>query len=77
MYLNDLMTDDELINAAQYAESHHLRLLADRLDARRDDVKRVLDIVSKSKDLAEQLTHNESMDFLIAAESELREILAR
>ena len=32
MYLNPLMTDRELIDAAQYAENPHLRLLADRLD---------------------------------------------
>lgn len=32
MYLNPLMTDLELINAAQYAENPHLRLLAKRLD---------------------------------------------
>jgi hypothetical protein len=69
------MTDNELINAAQYAESRHLRLLAERLDNRRDDIKRVLDAVSTAKDLAEQEKHSESMDSLIDAENELRETL--
>lgn len=32
MYLNHLMTDRELIDAVQYAENPHLRLLAERLD---------------------------------------------
>lgn len=75
MYLNDLMTDDELIRAAHFAESKHLRLLAERLDNRRDDIKRVLDAVSKAKGLAEQEKHSESMDSLIDAETELRETL--
>lgn len=32
MYLNHLMTDRELIEATQYVENPHLRLLAERLD---------------------------------------------
>jgi len=32
MYLNHLCTDRELIEASQYAENPHLRLLAKRLD---------------------------------------------
>lgn len=32
MYLNHLCTDRELIEATQYAENPHLRLLAERLD---------------------------------------------
>jgi len=32
MYLNHLCTDRELIEASQYAENPHLRLLAERLD---------------------------------------------
>ena len=32
MYLNHLCTDRELIEAAQYAENPHIRLLAERLD---------------------------------------------
>lgn len=32
MYLNHLMTDRELIDAAQYAENPHLKLLAERLE---------------------------------------------
>lgn len=32
MYLNHLCTDRELIEAAQYSENPHLKLLAERLD---------------------------------------------
>lgn len=69
MYLNDLMTDDELINAAQYAESRHLRLLAERLDARRDDIKGVLDTLSDDD--------NDDADMIEMARSEIRDILAK
>lgn len=34
MYINHLMTDRELIDAAQYAENPHLRLMAERLEER-------------------------------------------
>jgi hypothetical protein len=43
MYLNHLMTDRELIDAAQYAENPHLKLLAERLDDK-------LNVIQKAKD---------------------------
>lgn len=43
MYLNHLCTDRELIEAAQYAENPHLKLLAERLDNK-------LTVIQKAKD---------------------------
>lgn len=43
MYLSHLCTDRELIEAAQYAENPHLRLLAERLDDK-------LTLIRKAKD---------------------------
>lgn len=54
MYLNNLMTDDELIRAAQYAESHHLRLLAERLNNRRDDIKQAHGTARSARQHAEE-----------------------
>lgn len=48
MYINHLMTDRELIDAAQYAENPHLRLLAERLEDKLrliEETKRVIDDV--------------------------------
>lgn len=43
MYLNHLCTDRELVEAAQYAENPHIKLLAERLDDK-------LAIIQKAKD---------------------------
>lgn len=43
MYLNHLCTDRELIEAAQYAENPHLKLLAERLEDK-------LTVIQKAKD---------------------------
>lgn len=48
MYLNHLMTDLELINAAQYAENPHLRLLADRLDDKLAIIREAQELLVKS-----------------------------
>jgi hypothetical protein len=48
MYLNPLMTDRELINAAQYAENPHLRLLADRLDDKLVIIREAQELLTKS-----------------------------
>ena len=48
MYLNPLMTDRELINAAQYAENPHLRLLADRLDDKLVIIREAQELLVKS-----------------------------
>jgi hypothetical protein len=48
MYLNPLMTDRELINAAQYAENPHLRLLADRLDDKLVIIREAQELLAKS-----------------------------
>ena len=48
MYLNPLMTDLELINAAQYAENPHLRLLAERLDDKLAIIRDAQELLAKS-----------------------------
>lgn len=48
MYLNPLMTDLELINAAQYAENPHLRLLAERLDDKLAIIREAQELLAKS-----------------------------
>ena len=48
MYINRLMTDRELINAAQYAENPHLRLLAERLDDKLVIIQKAQELLVKS-----------------------------
>ena len=48
MYLNHLCTDRELIEAAQYAENPHLRLLADRLDDKLAIIQGAQELLAKS-----------------------------
>ena len=48
MYINRLMTDRELINAAQYAENPHLRLLAERLDDKLVIIQEAQELLAKS-----------------------------
>lgn len=61
MYLNHLMTDRELIDAAQYAENPHLKLLAERLDDKtviireaRDALGKAYNLITKAKDILER-----------------------
>ena len=48
MYLNHLMTDRELIETAQYAETPHLRLLAERLDDKLVIIRDARDALGKA-----------------------------
>lgn len=48
MYLNHLMTDRELIDAAQYADNPHLRLLAERLDDKLVIIRDARDALGKA-----------------------------
>ena len=75
MYLNNLMTDDELIRAAHYAESRHLRLLAERLKARRDDMKTAHKAAASARRYAEEGEVAASADQCHLAESVLQAAL--
>ena len=48
MYLNHLCTDRELIEASQYAENPHLRLLAERLDDKLVIIRDARDALGKA-----------------------------
>ena len=65
MYLNPLMTDRELINAAQYAENPHLRLLADRLDDKLAIIRDARTMIQnqRKKDNVVHMKPNEIADF--------------
>ena len=62
MYLNHLCTDRELIEASQYAENPHLRLLAERLDDKLVIIRDARDALGKtykielSDDVSELIT---------------------
>ena len=68
MYLNHLMTDSELIDAAQYAENPHLKLLARRLDDK-------LQIIKKVKVKLMDIRHNALNPGIQHRLDELKEIL--
>ena len=48
MYLNHLCTDRELIEASQYADNPHLRLLAERLDDKLVIIRDARDALGKA-----------------------------
>jgi len=48
MYLNHLCTDRELIEASQYAENPHLRMLAERLDDKLVIIRDARDALGKT-----------------------------
>ena len=68
MYINHLCTDRELIEAAQYAENPHLKLLAERLDDKLVIIRDARDALGKaykidlSDDAADLIT--EAQDIL-------------
>lgn len=68
MYLNHLCTDRELIDAAQYAENPHLRLLAERLDDK-------LQIIEKAKVKLLDVRHNALNPGIQHRSDELKDIL--
>ena len=70
MYLNPLMTDLELINAAQYAENPHLRLLAERLDDK-------LVIIQEAQELLVKSYKIEMADDVSDLIAEIQDILER
>jgi hypothetical protein len=70
MYLNPLMTDRELINAAQYAENPHLRLLAERLDDK-------LVIIQEAQELLVKSYKIEMADDVSDLITEIQDILER
>jgi hypothetical protein len=64
------MTDRELINAAQYAENPHLRLLAERLDDK-------LVIIQKAQELLVKSDKIEMADDVSDLITEIQDILER
>lgn len=75
MYINHLMNDRELIDAAQYAENPHLRLLADRLDDKLAIIRDARTMIQnqRKKDNVVHMKPNEIADFF----DNLEEILER
>lgn len=73
MYLNHLMTDRELIDAAQYAENPHLKLLAKRLDDKVTVIRKAKDRITtqEKKDNVVHMRPDEIADFV----DELKDIL--
>lgn len=73
MYLNHLMTDRELIEAAQYAENPHLKLLAERLDDKVTVIRKAKDRITtqEKKDNVVHMKPDEIADFV----DELKDIL--
>lgn len=73
MYLNHLMTDSELIDAAQYAENPHLKLLAERLDDKVTVIRKAKDRITtqEKKDNVVHMKPDEIADFV----DELKDIL--
>lgn len=73
MYLNHLMTDRELIDAAQYAENPHLKLLAERLDDKVTVIRKAKDRITtqEKKDNVVHMKPDEIADFV----DELKDIL--
>lgn len=49
-YFDARLTDAELIRAADACESHHLRIMADRLHTRRDQLDRIAATVDRPPD---------------------------
>ena len=66
MYLNHLCTDRELIEAAQYAENPHLKLLAERLDDKLVIIQKAKDRITaqEKKDNVVHMKPNEIADFV-------------
>ena len=73
MYLNHLCTDRELIEAAQYAENPHLKLLAERLDDKLVIIQKAKDRITaqEKKDNVVHMKPNEIADFV----DQLKDIL--
>ena len=73
MYLNHLMTDSELIDAAQYAENPHLKLLAERLDDKVTVIRKAKDRITtqEKKGNVVHMKPDEIEDFV----DELKDIL--
>lgn len=73
MYLNHLMTDSELIDAAQYAENPHLKLLAERLDDKVTVIRKAKDRITtqEKKGNVVHMKPDEIADFV----DELKDIL--
>jgi hypothetical protein len=51
-YFDARLTDAELIRAADACEGHHLRIMADRLSLRRDQLDRIARAVDRPPDPA-------------------------
>ena len=48
MFLHHTMTDSEILRTCEGCESPHLRLVADRLRARVDDLREIADLASSA-----------------------------
>jgi len=68
MYINHLCTDRELVEAAQYAENPHLRLLADRLDDK-------LTVIQKAKDRIAARERKDDVAHIVVFLDQLKDIL--
>lgn len=75
MYINHLCTDRELVEAAQYVENPHLRLLADRLDDKLTVIQKAKDRIAaqEGKDDVAHMKPNEIVGFV----DQLKDILGQ